>query len=140
MKAELKSRIEAALHRNPTHKNSQITKNLNGICSAADVEMIRNSMTKKDAEPPTEPMSKGVSLTTKRVLSRRPAESAAKFIRRLPKGRGFDLKALSHEWGMSEETIRKHARDMGCMKFVEVSEDEWVPMIMHPDTAAQYAV
>jgi hypothetical protein len=39
---------------------------------------------------------------------------------------------------MSEETIRRHARDMGCIKFVEVSEDEWVPLIMNPETAAKY--
>jgi hypothetical protein len=39
---------------------------------------------------------------------------------------------------MAEETIKRHAKDLGCYKFVEVSEDEWVPMIMHPDTAAQY--
>jgi hypothetical protein len=39
---------------------------------------------------------------------------------------------------MSEETIKKYARDMSCLKWVEVSEDEWVQMVMSPETAAQY--
>jgi len=39
---------------------------------------------------------------------------------------------------MSEETIRKHARDLGCLKFVEVEPDEWKAMIMNPDTAKNY--
>jgi len=82
----------------------------------------------------------GITLRGMRVLSRRPAESAAKFIKRLPKGRGFDPKDLARDWGMSEETIRRHARDMSCLKFVEVSEDEWVPLIMNPETAQDYTL
>lgn len=39
---------------------------------------------------------------------------------------------------MSEETIRKHAREMGCLKYVEVSEDEWIALIMNPETAEKY--
>lgn len=75
---------------------------------------------------------------SKRVTSHRPVETAAKFIKRLPLGRGFNPKELSSEWGMSEETIKKYARDMSCLKWVEVSEDEWVQMVMSPETAAQY--
>jgi hypothetical protein len=77
-------------------------------------------------------------LTNLRVLSRKPAESAAKFIKRLPKGRGFCPKDLSQEWGMSEDTIKRHAKDMNCLKFVEISEDEWKSLIMSPETAATY--
>jgi hypothetical protein len=91
------------------------------------------------ATAPNEPLGiSGVSLTSRRVLSRRPAESAAKYIKRLPNNKGFSASDLAREWGMSEETIRKHARDMGCLKFVEVSEDDWKPLVMSPETASRY--
>lgn len=80
----------------------------------------------------------GLVLTNRNVLPRRPPESAAKFIKRLPANRGFNLKDLSRQWGMSEETIKRHSKDLGCLKYVEVADDEWVAMVMSPETAARY--
>lgn len=140
-------RILASIARHPTHTDLQISKNLRGV-NTAQVAAVRAS--KKPAPPkvlppaPAAPKKEetvvpgGVRLSNLRVLNRRPAESAAKFIKRLPKGRGFCPKDLSQEWGMSEETIKRHARDMNCLKFVEVSEDEWKPLIVSPETAANY--
>ena len=79
----------------------------------------------------------GIELKGLKVLPRKPADSAAGFIKRLPVGRGFEPRVLAGEWGISEETIRRHAKDLKCLKFVEVN-DEWVPMVMHPDTAGRY--
>jgi hypothetical protein len=81
--------------------------------------------------------SDGVELRGLKVLPRKPADTAAGFIKRLPHGRGFEPRVLAAEWGMSEDTIRRHAKEMKCLKFVEVG-DNWVPMVMHPDTAAKY--
>jgi len=88
---------------------------------------------------PTEPQQdQGLLLSKLRVLPRRPAESAAKYIKRLPLGRGFDIKKLSQDWGMGEDTIRRHAKDLCCLKYVEVEPDEWLPVVMNPETAKQY--
>ena len=133
----LEARIRAAIERNPRHTNSQITKNLNNDASAAYVQSIREGMTLSDA--PEAPSTKGIPLQSKRVISHRPVETAAKHLKRLPKGRGFNPKDLAIEWGMSEETVKRYARDLKCIKFVEISEDEWVSMIMNPETAAQYS-
>lgn len=136
MDATKRKRILASLTRNPGYENWRIAKNL-GV-SVADVAEVRGRST---SEPTTEPGPRslsGINLASRRVLSRRPAESAAKFIKRLPAGKGFSPRDLAGEWGMSEETIKRHARDMGCLKFVEVSEDEWQSLIMSPETAAQY--
>ena len=84
------------------------------------------------------PTTGGIALGRCRVLSRKPAESASKFIKRLPLGRGFDVRALAKEWGISEDTIKRHAKELSCFKFVEVSDDEWTPMIMNPETANKY--
>jgi hypothetical protein len=140
-KIPIEDRIRAAILRFPHYRNSKITANLNNSCSAAEVQRVRDSMA--DIAPilaAMEPQSQsqGISLKSRRVTSHRPVETAAKYIKRLPQGRGFNPKDLSTEWGMSEETIKKYARDMGCLKWVEVSEDEWVQMVMSPETAAQY--
>lgn len=132
----LNDRIKESILRNPSYSDYQIAKNFRGA-STALVKSLREG---SPAPSPEEAPVKGVQLSRLRVLSRRPSESAAKFIRRLPNGRGFSVSDLSREWGMSEETIRKHARDLGCLKFVEITEDEWVPMVMNPETAASYAV
>jgi hypothetical protein len=140
-KIPIEDRIRAAILRFPHYRNSKITANLNNACSAADVQRVRDSMAGVAmALPLPEPPSsvQGISLKSRRVTSHRPVETAAKYIKRLPQGRGFNPKDLSTEWGMSEETIKKYARDMGCLKWVEVSEDEWVQMVMSPETAAQY--
>lgn len=135
MKTPLHQKIEASILRYPTRGNAAIAKNHRGA-NASIVEEVRLSM----GLPPASQVEGGVSLAGMRVLSRRPVDSAAKFIKRLPEGRGFDPQDLAKEWGMSEETIRKHARDLGCLKYVEVSEDEWVPLVMNPETSKKYTI
>lgn len=80
----------------------------------------------------------GLPLDNRNVLSRRPAESASRYIKQLPNNRGFCSKELSKVWGLSDETIKRHARDLGCLKYVEVEEDEWKLMVMSPETAKRY--
>ena len=124
-------RIKSSISRNPSAPNHQIAKNL-GIRSD-DVARVRESMGEATGQ-----QDQGLVLSKLRVLPRRPAESAAKYIKRLPLGRGFDIRKLAQEWGMGEDTIRRHAKDLGCLKYVEVEPDEWVPVIMNPETAKQY--
>ena len=85
-----------------------------------------------------DPLEAGVKLAGKRVLSRRPVETAAKHIKRLEPNKGFDPAQLSTEWGIGEETIRRYAREMGCLKFVEVEEDEWKQLVLSPETAKNF--
>lgn len=124
-------RIKNSISRNPSAPNHQIAKNL-GI-RADEVARVRESIGDTASQ-----QDQGLILSKLRVLPRRPAESAAKYIKRLPLGRGFDIKKLAQEWGMGEDTIRRHAKDLSCLKYVEVEPDEWVPVIMNPETAKQY--
>ena len=139
MTASRNDRIIDAIKRNPAKSNAAIAKCLFRVKSS-EVQALRGLVETKTEESQEKPKQSGFSLRGARVLSRRPVESAAKFIKRLPNGRGFDVQSLCKEWGMSEETIRKHARDMGCLKYVEVSEDEWLPLVMNPETAKQYPI
>lgn len=144
MTEQQKQKIEEHIRRSPLKSDSSIAKNFSGM-RAGDVRKVRESMagkpeTTKPETEETEHSGKiaGISLANRSVLSRRPAESAAKFIRKLPNGKAYAPSDLSRAWGMSEETIRKHARDLGCLKFVEVDQDDWKPMILNPDTAKNY--
>lgn len=127
-----KERILKSIRRNPTYPDHRIAKNL-GL-RVAEVAAVRGEL----AKPSNEAQSGGLPLVGLRVLPRKPAESASKFIRRLPEGRGFDIRALSKEWGIGEDTIRRHAKDLGCLKYVEVEPDEWVAVVMNPETAKSY--
>lgn len=141
----MNQRILASIQRNPKHSDTQIAKNLKGT-TVAQVAAVRLGNPGKKVSKVVAPAAasaelshaSGFKLSNLRVLSRKPAESAAKFIKRLPKGRGFCPKDLSQEWGMSEDTIKRHAKDMNCLKFVEILEDEWKSLIMSPETAATY--
>jgi hypothetical protein len=139
MDASKVERIQRAIAKYPDATDSAVAKNLSNVRSA-EVAEVRGKSPASHHEPKSSnpPGVSGVALSRRRVLSRRPAESAAKFIKRLPNGRAFHLRDLSTQWGMSEETIRRHARDMSCLKFVEVTEDEWHPMVMAPETASRY--
>lgn len=125
-----RQRILDSIAKNPDAPDHRIAKNLN--LRVSEVRDVRGTT------PAATPAIEGVSLANLRVLPRKPVENAAVHIRRLPKGRGFEPGVLAREWGMSEESIRKHAKDLKCLKYVEVAADEWVSMVMSPETAINY--
>jgi len=129
---ERQERIKEAIIKRPEARNCDIGKNFTPRAMSAEIEKVRALMRGED------PLDEGVKLTGKRVLSRRPTETAAKFIKRLEPNKGFDPAQLSIEWGIGEETIRRYAREMGCLKFVEVEEDEWKQLVLSPETAKQF--
>ena len=126
------ARIKTSIARNPIAPDHQIAKNLK--VKVAEVIKVRASL----ATESTSTGTGGVNLRGLKVLPRKPAESTSKFIRRLALGRGFEIKDLSKEWGIGEDTIRRHAKDIGCLKYVEIEQDEWISVIMNPETAKQY--
>ena len=126
-------RIKDSILKNPAAPTWRIAKNLN--LRVSEVAAVRETM--GDISPTPDTMG-GVDLKGRKVLPRKPAESASNFIRKLPLGKGYPIKTLTSEWGIGEETIRRHAKDMGCLKYVEVETDEWIPVVMNPETAKQY--
>ena len=123
-------RIKASITKNPAATDLIIAKNLG--MRVKEVAAVRATLSIKAVN-----MS-GLSLKGKKVLPRKPAESASKFIRKLALGRGFDIRELSKEWGVGEDAIRRHAKELGCLKYVEIELDEWVPVVMNPETAKHY--
>lgn len=136
MKLTKEQRIEAAIRKRPHASNIAIAKNIFGGCRVAEVQRIRDKM---DGVPQEEPAAQGgISLTRLRVTAHRPAETAALRIQRLPHGQGFEPKILAAEWGCTEDNIRKHAKDLKCLKYAEIAPGHWVQLVMNPETAAKY--
>lgn len=131
------TRILASIAKNPDAPNYRIAKNL-GL-TVGEVAAVRANKSPVAPVAKSSTASGGVELKGLKVLPRKPADSASGFIKRLPVGRGFEPRVLAAEWGISEETIRRHAKDLKCLKFVEVN-DEWVPMVMSPETSKKYHV
>ena len=125
-------RIKNSILKNPDAPDHRIAKNLK--LRVSEVVSVRETM---NGTPASGDLS-GLDLRGLKVLPRKPAESASTFIRKLPLGKGYPVKQLTSEWGIGEDTIRRHAKDMGCLKYVEVETDEWIPVVMNPITAKQY--
>jgi hypothetical protein len=125
-------RIAASIGKNPGAPNHTIAKNL-GV-RAAEVQAVRDKMPQHQGDPEESSLS-GIALTNKQILSHKPAETASLFIQRLPKGRGFLPAELAKKWHLSEETIKNHAKRLGCLKYLNVGAGNWVQVVINPETA-----
>jgi hypothetical protein len=75
-----------------------------------------------------------------RCAAKRPATTVRARFYLLKKGIAYELSDAAREWVMSEETIRRHAQDADCFRYIEKTNEQWVPCILHPDTAKLYPV
>jgi len=80
----------------------------------------------------------GMPIGGKRVALRKPAESAKNHLLKLPKDRAYPVEELSERLCLSTETIRKHAKELDAIRYVEQAPGEWVPCILNPETAKKY--
>jgi hypothetical protein len=80
---------------------------------------------------------RGISLVGDvRVSDHKPNDSIKRMLYGLKRGMAFPVEQMAAQWGVSSENIRKKARELECLKYVEVSPaDGWVHCVMHPDTA-----
>jgi hypothetical protein len=131
----LQHRIADSIRKNPDAPDHRIAKNLRTVVSA--VREVRETLVPipLPSEAAVVPSSKGVSLEGKLIAMKKPADSIASNFSRLPKGQGFRVSDLSLTWGASEETIRRHAKAKNCLRFVDLGDGDWQPMVMHPETA-----
>ena len=138
-----RQRILDSITKNPDAPDYRIAKNLN--LRVSEVRSVRLSAGVVDtsrvpaaAQRPDAPVAGGIVLGDLRVTAQRPAETAALRIKRLPHGQGFEPRVLAADWGCSEENVRKHAKDLKCLKYAELKPGEWVQLVVNPETAARY--
>jgi len=109
--------------------------------SHKDVRACLEKLEDQELPPVVEPkksggMTGGIKLTGKQLLKRKPAESTSTLIQTLTKGMGYSPKMLSQKWGVSQNTIRKHAKDMDCLRYAG-EDGQWTEVVVHPETAKQ---
>lgn len=142
MDAQKFERIVSSIVRNPGHADWQIAKNLGGI-SSHDVAEARQVMA-GEIGPETTGASESsaveaIPLNQKRVMPQKPQGSdCRRRIRDIKRGVCHRVPDLAAHLGISEETLRKHARALHCLKWVEMTPDNFEEAVMHPDTAKAY--
>lgn len=135
-------RVIASRRRNPTAKAHQIAKNLN--LTAAEVRKWDPGP--NGGAPHSRSEAKrlhaimgldGLPLPAGRVLSAKPQNRMRELFHTLPRDKGFPVLDLAEEWGVTEDTLAKHARRHGVLRYVPV-DGEYIRCILHPDTAKKH--
>jgi predicted DNA-binding transcriptional regulator YafY len=72
-----------------------------------------------------------------RVAAIKPKEGLKPKLFRLKKNTGYPVEELADEWGVSADTLRRDAKRLDALLFVETSPGEWVQCVVHPDTTTE---
>lgn len=100
-------------------------------------KVVRKWLARSDGAAPAATPG-GVALAGLEVSNAPRADVLKALIYGLGKGRAYPVAELAEQWGRSPETIRGHARRFGACKYVQLSPGNWVPCVLHPETAAHY--
>lgn len=97
-------------------------------------ELYGNSVVNDTVESRTSDVTGGITINGVRMSSYKPAETIRRRFFSLRRNMAYPISELSKQWIASVETLRKHAKQAKCLRYVEINH-EWVPCILHPDTA-----
>lgn len=135
-------RIRACIKRHPDWNNSHVANAITGS-KVAEIEAlrVRPGETVYPGHPKAEQVPEiqaipagGFSLRGIRLLSKKPADCMKARLYNLRKGMGYKVESLAKEWGISADTIRKHAKDHNALVYVEATPGEYVACVVHPET------
>lgn len=142
MEAAKFERIVSSIIRNPDHPNWKIARNLIGTNVADVVEaraMMEGELERPDKATADSGPVEAIPLNQKRVMPTKPQGSdCRRRIRDIKRGVCHRVPAFAAYLGISEETLRKHAKALSCLKWVEMTPDNFEEAVMNPETAKQY--
>jgi hypothetical protein len=136
-------RISSCIIRYPDRGNWAIAKNLSKV-TAHDVAEVRATMAGELGQPIPEDSTEksqieAIPLNQKRVMPQKPQGSdCRRRIRDIKRGVCHRVPAFAAFLGISEDTLRRHAKALGCLKWVEMTPDNFEEAVMNPDTAKAY--
>ena len=141
MEEAKRKRILAAIAKRPHAPNHDIAKNLSAVVSA-EVAEVRASMTgevMKGPQDDKESELEAITLNQKRVMPQKPQGSdCRRRLHEIKRGVCYRVADFAQHLGVSEDTIRRHAKALHCIKWVEMSPDNFEECVMSPETAKQY--
>lgn len=79
--------------------------------------------------------TRAFSLSSMRVATIKPKEGLKAKLFRLKRNTGYPLEELADEWGVSSDTLRRDAKRLDALLYVETAPGEWVQCVVHPDTS-----
>ncbi len=136
-----RDRILAAIEKRPSAANYDISKNLSAVTSA-EVAEVRASMVGEVMKGPQdgrESELEAIQLNQKRVMPQKPQGSdCRRRLHEIKRGVCYRVADFAQHLGVSEDTIRRHAKSLHCLKWVEMSPDNFEEAVMNPETAKQY--
>jgi hypothetical protein len=141
-------KLKAAKAKNPTVGRTVLAR-MTGVSEGLAKEFLKGTArvsspakAYKSTPAAKEPVVKsvpGIALHSTRVMDNRPQQDKIKrMLYQLKRGTGYPVEAIAEEWGVSEDSLRKNAKRLEALKYVEVSPGEWVLCVMHPETAEDY--
>lgn len=75
----------------------------------------------------------GMDLSKVQTRDKKPADSVRRKLYTLPQGQGFPLDSVAEEWGVSPETLRRHAKRVGAWQWADPTGNEnWIEIVMYP--------
>ena len=80
------------------------------------------------------PKVKAIPLAGVHLLSKKPVDLMKGRLYGLERGMGYPVPDLARAWGVSEETLKTHAKNHRALAYVEATPGEYVPVIVHPET------
>lgn len=136
-----RNRILAAIAKRPNSANYDISKNLSAVTSA-EVAEVRASITgqgPKESQEETQNELEAIPLNQKRVMPQKPQGSdCRRRLHEIKRGVCYRVADFAQHIGVSEDTIRRHAKSLHCLKWVEMSPDNFEEAVMNPETAKAY--
>jgi len=142
----IEERIKSCIERHPDWPNRKIRNSLGVRDAEIDAARGGGPMSTGAAGPSSLPLKTpelapgpippggGFSLRGIRLLSKKPTDFMKARIYSLRRGMGYKIEDLSKQWGVSTETLRKHAKDHKALVYVEATPGEYVACIVHPET------
>jgi len=141
----LEERIKGCIARHPDWTDKRIC-NATGARHADVGAMRRGEAVPPRAEPafaPPPPAAslsihppkvKAIPLSGVHLLSKKPVDLMKGRLYGLERGMGYPVADLARAWGVSEETLKYHAKNHKALAYVEATPGEYVPIVVHPET------
>ena len=136
-----RKRILVAIAKRPNAANYDISKNLSAVTSAevAEVRASMNGETPPERQETLAGDLEAIPLNQKRVMPQKPQGSdCRRRIHEIKRGVCYRVADFAQHIGVSEDTIRRHAKSLHCLKWVEMSPDNFEEAVMNPETAKSY--
>ena len=132
-------RIREAIERRPSAPDYIIAKSLQGKIRVAEVAAVRASMAGTAKPEPSTGGPQPIQIGNRQVRPVKPQGSDAKRqLREIPRGSAYRVSDFAEKLGVSEDTLKKHARSMHCLRWVETAPDHWIECVLNPDDAKRY--